>query len=179
VSSNLQNNTGLFIPTTNIWELDQLQSSDLSKDAIRELLVRLYQNVNNIAIALNLKDSGYYFQQEFINGQLLFVDPSQIAPNLNGRQIFRTVVNFGSLPNTTTTSVPHNIDVTQTFSFTRIYGVASDPVNFSYIPLPYSSTVAVANNIELYVDSNNVNITTGIDQSAYTISYVILEYVKE
>jgi hypothetical protein len=46
-----------------------------------------------------------------------------------------------------------------------------------YIPLPYASPTLV-NNIQLSVDATNVTITTGIDYSAYTVTYVILEYIK-
>lgn len=179
MSSNLLSNTGIFVPTTNIYEIEQLQQQGLDKELIRNILVHLYQDMSNIALALNLKDSGYYTLDEFLNGQLLFPNPNTNNPVFNGRQIFRTVVNFGTLPDTTTTSRAHNIDIQYTTSFTRIYGCASDPASFTYIPLPYVSTTSVANNIELSVDSTNVNITTGADQSAYTTTYVILEYVKE
>ncbi len=173
------NNIGLFVSTTNIWELDQLQGKDIDNKSIRELLVRLYQNINNIAITLNLKESAYYPLNEFINGQLFFTNPLEATSNYNGRQVFRTVVNFGALPNATTKSIPHNISTFTTFSFTRIYGCSTNPLTMNYIPIPYSSASAVANNIELSVDSTNVSITTGIDQTAYTTTYVILEYIKE
>lgn len=179
MSSNLQNNTGLFIPTTNIYEIDQLQEQGLDKELLRNIFVHLYQDMCNVALALNLKDSAYYTLNEFMNGQVLFSNLDSFGNNYQGRQVFRTVVNFGALPNTTTISLPHNIDISFGFSFTRIYGCSTDPVSQNYIPLPYVSASAVANNIELSVDSSNVVITTGIDQSAYTTTYVILEYVKE
>jgi hypothetical protein len=62
-----QNNVGLFIDTTQIWD-EYLQAAQENIDA-RELFLRLYQNINKIAIALNLKDSGIYSQTEFVNGQ--------------------------------------------------------------------------------------------------------------
>ncbi len=174
-----QNNTGLFVPTTNIYEIEDIQTKGLDKELIRNILIHLYQDMNNIAIALNLKDSAYYFDQEFMNGQVLFPNPNVINPNFAGRQIFRTVVNFGALPNTTIKSYPHNIEISNSTTFTRIYATASNSIDFTYLPIPYSSVTSVANNIEISVDSVNVNITTGIDQSAYTTTYVILEYVKE
>lgn len=173
------NNIGLFVPTTNIWELDELQTKEVDSQTIRELLVRLYQNINNISLVLNLKDSAYYPLEEFLNGQLLFPNPLEDNPNQNGRQVFRMVVNFGALPNTAVKSIAHNIDISNSFSFTRIYGCANNTLTMSYLPLPYTSSSAVANNIELSVDSTNVYITTGSNQSAYTTTYVILEYVKE
>lgn len=179
MSSNLQNNIGLFIPTTNIYEIDQIQEQGLSKELLKNIFVHLYQDINNIALSLNLKDTGYYFDNEFLNSQLLFPNPNSIQANYNGRNIFRSVINFGALPNTATASVAHNIDISNGFSFTRIYACSSNPNTMQYLPIPYASASAVANNIELSVDSNNVYITTGIDQSAYTTTYVVLEYVKE
>ena len=173
---NLQNNTGIFVPTTNVWELEALQEDKDITPALKELLVRLYQNINNLCNALNLKDSGYYIQNEFLNGQVLF--PTINASTSEGRQIFRAVVNFGALPNATTKSVAHGIGVTNGFSFTRIYATATNNVSMNFIPLPYASTTLI-NNIQLSVDRTNVTITTGIDYSSYTITYVVIEYVKQ
>lgn len=178
MDSRFQRRSGLFVPTTNIWDVDTLRDIDVTKPEFKELLIRLYQNINNICLTLNLKESGYYFTQEFVNGQVLFPNPAMIDQNLAGRQIFRMVVNFGTLPNATTTSQPHGIDVQDFFTFTRIYGTSTNPVDLTFIPLPYVSSSAVINNIELSADATNVYITTGIDQSAYTTTYIVLEYVK-
>jgi hypothetical protein len=174
-----QSNIGLFVPTTNIYEIEQIQEEGFDKERIKNILVHLYQDMCNVAIALNLKDSAYYPLEEFMNGQVYFPNGQTINPNYAGRQVFRKIINFGSLPNATTIAIPHNIQVFNSFSFTRIYGTATNPITMQYIPLPYSSASSVANNIELKVDSTNVYITTGANQSAYTITYVILEYLKE
>lgn len=165
--SDLQNNTGLYVESTDVFDIDLLTDLDVTEPAFKELLVRLYQNVNRIRLSLNLKDSAYYVENEFLNGQVFFQD----------QQAFRTLVNFGALPNATSKSIPHGINTTNTFSFTRIYGCATDQVTMQYIPLPYASPTAL-NNIQLDVDATNVTITTGIDYSAYTVTYVILEYIK-
>jgi len=173
-------NTGSFVPTNYIWDIAQLYQVEINSDGFKELMVRLYQNIGLIALVLNTKDSAYYNTSEFINGQLFFPNPANnsstsAAPDF--RQVYRTVVNFGALPNTGTTSVPHKITVTPKTTFTRIYGAASNTTGNSYLPLPYASSTA-ANNIELNVDATNVNITTGSNRSLYTITYVILEYLQ-
>jgi hypothetical protein len=176
MANNQLSNIGLFVPTTYIFDVTQLQSVDVNKPEFKELLVRLYQNINSICTALNLKDSGYYVQTEFMNSQLLFPNPSS-QPN-EYRQIFRTVVNFGALPNATSKSVAHNIDITSAYTFTRIYAAASNTTSLTYIPLPYVSTTT-SNNIELDVNATNVTITTAANYSAYNVCYVICEYVKQ
>ncbi len=176
---------GSFIETTSIWDdIQQIQSIDVNSPEFKDLLVRLYQNVNTIAVVLNTKDSGYYDNSdEFVNGQVFFPDPTltsatQIAPTF--RQVFRKIVNFGPLPNGTINPVktaPHGIDPNSSFTFTRIYGAASDTTALTYIPLPYVNIAG--NEIELDVDATNVIITTtAFDWSAYTFVYIVLEYLK-
>ncbi len=172
-------NVGLFVPTTNIWDVSELYQIDVKSPEFIELLVRLYQNLNRMSTALNLKDSGYYDILQFVNGQLFFPNPannSSTQANPAFRQVLRMVVNFGALPNTGTKSVAHTIPITKAYTFTRIYGAASDTTGLNYIPLPYASPVLV-NNIELRVDATNVTIITGSNRSNFNITYVILEYI--
>lgn len=175
----LQENAGLFVPTTNIWDVASLKDIDVTKPEFKELLIRLYQNINNITLALNLKDSAYYVQQEFVNGQAFFANPNTINFENNPRQVYRMVINCGSLPDTATINIAHNINPMSSYTFTRVYGCSSDQTSLSYLPLPYSSSISIADNIELNVDSTYVNITTGSDRSSYVTTYVILEYLKE
>ena len=171
---------GSFIPTTNIWDVSQVNNvKDISPE-LKELLVRLYQNLNRMSTTLNTKDSGFYATNEFTTGQLFFPNPANSSATTQGpvqRQTLRMVVNFGALPNAGTTSVAHNIPVTEGFTFTRIYGTASDTTGLTYIPIPYASNTA-GDNIELEVTSTNVVITTAANYSNYNVTYVVLEYLK-
>lgn len=171
---------GLFVPTTNVWDVSEIYSTDVTSPEFKELLVRLYQNLNNISLALNLKDSGYYTETEFVTGQAFFPNPSlssttPATPTF--RPTFRQVINFGSLPDDATTSVPHNIAITNNFTFTRIYGTANDTTGLEYIPLPYASDVE-EDIIQLNVDSTNVNITTAGNRTNFDTTYVVVEYIK-
>ena len=179
MASNFQNDTGLFIPTTYIFDVESIKDVDVTKPEFKELMVRLYQNINNMCLALNLKESGLYFLQEFVTGQVLFPNPNMINANQSGRQIFRTVLNFGALPNATTLSVPHNISVTPSTVYTNVYGVSTNPTSLLGIGIPYASTSAVIDNIEWAIDATNFYITTGIDYSAYTQTIITIEYVQE
>ena len=174
------NQYGAFVPTNLIWDIQNLQSVDITSPEFKELLVRLYQNVNNIALVLNIKDTGMYQLSEFVNGQLLFPNPTNTSATLAypaNRQILRKVFNFGALPNAGTKSVAHNIICTANTTFTRIYGAASDTSGKNYIPLPYASPTLV-NNIELNLDGTNINIITGSNRTNFNVTYVIVEYVQ-
>jgi len=172
---------GSFVPTTNVWDVTQIYEVDITSPEFKELLVRLYQNLNLMAIVLNNRDSGYYVQTEFLNGQLFFPNPA-LSPNTPTqatlRGVTRIVVNFGSLPNTGTKSVPHNATITNSTSITRIYGAASDQAGKNYIPLPYASPTA-ADNIELKADGTNVTVITGSDRTNFTVTYIVLEYLQQ
>lgn len=171
---------GSFIPSTNIWDTNELENLDVTKPEFRELLIRLYQNLNLMAQNVNLKDTGYYYPEEFVNGQKFFPNPTSNPTSglsQSGRQVFRTVVNFGTLPNNTTKSVAHNIPTNGILTTTRIYATATFPSASVFVPIPYASVFG--NNIELSVDATNVNITTNSDWTMYTITYIIVEYLKQ
>jgi hypothetical protein len=171
---------GVFVPSTYVWDVARLHEVSVTSPEFKELLVRLYQNINNISLALNIKDTGLYNVIEVVNGQIFFPNPalnSSTPQTPAFRQVYRTVVDFGALPNAATKSVTHGIQITPTTTFTRIYATASNLTGDTYIPIPYASPTA-ANSIEISVDATNVNITTAIDYSAYTICYVILEYLQ-
>jgi hypothetical protein len=172
-------NTGLFRPSTTALDVSRISEVEVTSPEFKELLVRLYQTVNNIDIDLNLKDSAMYFLEEFVSGQLWF-NPSDTDPN-NQRQAFRRVIDFGALPAAGSKSVAHGITISlpTTFVWTRIYGAATNPTTAQGLPIPYSSAAAVANNLELTVNDTVVTITTGgVDYSAFTKCVVVLEYVK-
>lgn len=171
---------GLYVPTTNIWDVDQLNDVDVNSPEFKELLIRLYQNINLICNVLNLKDSAYYDLNEFVTGQSYFPNPannSSTSTVATYRPVYRLVINFGALPNAGTKSVAHGLTINSGFTFTRIYGAASDTTGFNYIPLPYASPTLV-NNIELKVDSTNVTIITGSNRSNFNICYVVVEFMK-
>lgn len=165
-------NTGLYVQTTQVWELAQIANSkDISPD-LKELLVRLYQQINNIALALNQKDSALYLNQEFVNSQNYF---NLVSTNpLDLRPVFRIVINIGALA-AGVTNTAHGLTITNTWKFTRIYGAASNTATSNYYPLPFAG--AAGNNIELRVNAANVviNNNSGV---VFTDCYVVLEYLK-
>lgn len=133
--------------------------------------------LKKVADIINAKDNGFYNIVEQLNNQQYFTD----GDPQNFRPVYRKIINFGALPNSATTSVAHGISTTEDYKFTRIYGTATDPAASSInsaIPLPYTDPAALANGIELNIDSTNVNIKTAADYSSYTTCYVVLEYVK-
>lgn len=168
---------GSFVSTTFVLDVARLEDIDVQSPEFKELLVRLYQDLNRMLFALNRKISGNYGLSQFVTGSLWFPSTSSTSvTNVTYRPETRVVINFGALPNNTTKSVTHGINCNTGVSFTRIYGTATDPVNFKYIPLPYASATT-ANIIELKVDATNVTVITGSNRTAFTLTYIVLEFL--
>lgn len=179
-STNSLSNIGSFIGTTNIWDVAELYEVDVNSDQFKELLVRLYQNINNMALNLNVKDTGYYPLGEFMTGAVYFPNNSltpQSGTTPTFRQVYRTTVNFGALPNDTSKSVVHNIPIDQGFTATHIYGAATNTGATAMIPLPYASPTLDLN-IQVDVSATTITVTTGVDYSAYINAYFVIEYIK-
>ena len=165
-----QGDSGLYIATTTVY--DQINSANFS-DELKQILVVLYQNTNNIALALNQKESGIYDLHEFVNGQGWFVPPPGTPANMQLRPDYTKVLWITSFPPGTMT-VAHGIDITGQYTFTSITGVANDTVGFNYYPIGASGTgvdISVTANVNNVVLTNNTGIT-------FNATYVVLKFLK-
>lgn len=170
---------GQFVPTTQVWDVSDIYSMDVKSPEFKELIVRLYQNIGNVTQVINNKDTGIYNTAEFVCGQVYFPNPTPIADQPNDfRQVYRKVINFGGLPNAATKTVAHNIINADGFSVTRIYGASTDPTHRLYIPLPFIS--CKLGTIALWATSTDIVVDCcAFDGTDYTITYVIVEYLKQ
>lgn len=178
----MPNNTpsfGSFVPTSNVWDVSQIYEVDVNSPEFKELLVRLYQNINNIVISLNTKTTGYYPLSQFINGNLFFPNPaltSASSTTSNYRQSYIQAFNFGALPNTGAKTLAHNIFITPGVTFIRSYAESSDTTGFNYLQIPYASANGI-DNIQLDVDAINITITTASNRTNFDTTYVVLEWI--
>ena len=183
MANSQMDNVGLFLPTTYEFDVAQLQDVNVNTPEFKELLVRLYGNVNEIVSALNLKETGKYTLTEFVTGKTWY----PISNPMVERPAFRIVVPFGALVNNACKQVPHGITVTPTFRIKIIDCVANRPQNlpgtpFSAVPIPYVSTTNPPEGVEIFIGGVNITIcTTSIvtDWTQYTDVDVILEYTKQ
>lgn len=170
---------GSYVPTTNIWDIGDIEDIEINSPEFKELLVRLYQNVNLISTVLNTKSSGYYINEQFVSGKLFF-NPAISALNVDAnddeqlRPGYIMTVNTGPL-GAGVTATNHNIPVTNTFKWMFIYGAATDTGTLVGYPLPFAG--ATGNNIEVTVTATQVviNNNSGV---TFTNSQVTLEYCK-
>jgi len=90
-------NTGSYVQTTQVWDVSDITNiKDINSD-LRDLLVRLHQQINNIALVLNGKTSGLFLtNQEFVTGDQYFDQTS--TNQLLLRAVFRRVYYITALP---------------------------------------------------------------------------------
>ena len=94
---------------------------------------------------------------------------------IDGKRIYRKVINFGTLPNSTIKSVLHNIASLDTFTcFKGSVVKASDKTTLAF---PYINIGTLTYGIAWVVDSATIQCTTGIDRTSYS-AQVVLEYTK-
>ncbi len=169
-----QIDTGSFVPTTNIWDVGNIYEVKVDSPEFKELLVRLYQNINNIALVLNTKCSGYYINEQFVSSKLFFNPNAESNDALQLRPGFIKTIDTGAL-GAGVTSINHDIAVTNTFKWMFIYGAATNTGTLVGYPLPFAG--AAGNNIEVRVTATQVviNNTSGV---TFTDSQVTLEYCK-
>ncbi len=181
-ADNLLQYLGEYVPSTEIWQvIEELSKANPGSDQFKELIVRLALIINRINLAVNTKETAIYDNlNEFVTSVTFPPDPtlsSQTAQTPEQRAGLRKLIIFGALPNAGTKSVAHGIPCTIATAVIRTYGGATNP-GVAYIPLPFVSAVDVAHNIQVDWDTTNVNVTTGANYSAYTVSYIILEYLQ-
>jgi hypothetical protein len=135
------------------------------------------QRERSTADVVNIKENATYITAEQQTAQNWFAASGNPISVTRGG--FRMVINFGALPNAATKSVPHNIPITSQYSATLVLGAATNPTatgtNPIWIPVP---RVDATDPVALSVTSTNVVITTVTNLSAFTICYIVLEYLK-
>jgi hypothetical protein len=165
--------SGNFIPST--FDITALDTSS------QEFKIRLYQLFNSLAIAINQKESGLYQGVETINNQLFPANPaldSSTPQAPQQRPAFRKVIDFGALPDTSEKPVAHGIDFNAASTMTHLYATTTNPTTSNYRPIPFVSDDATEL-IMLRADGTNVYIKTFKNQTAFTRTFVILEYIKQ
>lgn len=142
----------------------------------------LVEHLKKISQAVNVREIGFFLEEELLSGGQFIPSASTLGANSADsnqfRGIFRKVVDCGSLPNTGTKTVPHGITVDANFTLLHIYGAASRPSTLTYIPLPFSSNTP-GQPVELVMNATDIIITTSVDLSLYTRTFVTIEYIKE
>lgn len=159
-------------------EVFYLPEYDVIPDQWSEAKGFLVEALTFMADSINAKEIGWYYDTITDTGKK-FIPVTNEATSNQWRTVFRKVIDTGALPDTTTTNTAHGITIDDDFSLIDLYGGATKPASaYASVPLPFASGT-LADNISVDVDATNINITTSKDYSAYTRSYVVIEYMQE
>src|ERR1051325_2515542 len=137
----------------------------------QELRMQLTRRDTQLSIALNTKENGVFETVEVQNGQRWFAATADI--NLK-RFAFRKVFSFGAIAAGGTLVINHGL--TNVSIFVHIYGTCITDV-VDYRPIPYSSVIAVTDQIEVKVTATQIIIDNGATAPNITSGIIVLEYL--
>jgi len=164
-----------LLSTTEIYDVSEISSMDVKSKEFKELIIRLVMNANKQNLAINSKNTGIRDVLETVTGQTF---PPAVGRTTQRAGYSICFFDFGALPNAAPKSLAHGLTVNADFMITNYWGVSADLVTNTYLKLPYSSAV-LANNIELNVTGANIVVTPGSDRTAFTKTYIFIEYLKD
>jgi len=164
-----------LLSTSYIYDVSEISSMDVKSKEFKELIIRLVMNANKQNIAINGKDTGIYDVLETVTGQTFPPVAGRTGQRAGYRMCF---FDFGALPNTAVKTLAHGLTLNTALMVTNLWGMAADPLTNTYLKLPYASPV-LANNIELNITGANIVVTTGSDRTAFTKTYIFIEYLKD
>lgn len=142
----------------------------------------MVEQFKKISTAVNIREIGWFIDEEVLSGKAFIPGLNNVlggATSQQFRQVFRKVVDFGTLPNAGTKSVPHGITVDNNFTLTFLGAYATDPISLTSFPIPYCDPLALASGVALTLSATTVNITTGIDRTNFTRCFITIEYMQE
>lgn len=121
--------------------------------------------------------TSYTPYKNFENEEVYSTNEIRIGTWINGKPIYRKVIDCGSLPNNTTKQIAHNIsNIERTIKCT-----GSAQYGTYFLDLPYmaisNGSISGSNSIGITADTTNVNIITGSNRTSWS-AYAILEYTK-
>ena len=96
----------------------------------------------------------------------------RIGTWIDGKPLYRKVINLGTLPDDSTKAVAHSIQNLK--RIVKLEGFAGSSLNKGGITLPH----ATSNPIALYADDTNVSVKTTSDATGYTQAHAFVYYTK-
>lgn len=161
---------GSLLPTTQIWDVSQIYDLKDESEQMKELLVRMYQNLSLMSNVINSKETGFYYKQEVMTSAVYTSPTSNQQQDL--RAEFSKCIFGGALPATK----EHGITIDTAFKLVDIYGAASDSINSLYYPFCFAQSGGT-NNLNAYINGADVVINngTGVTFDSYVI---VIKFLK-
>ena len=117
-----------------------------------------------------------YFMKNTYNADNMYsTDEMIVGKWIDGKPLYRKTIDCGALPNATTKLIAHNIE--NIGEIVKISGTATNPSADLTMVLPHSSTTA-GSQVMAACTSTSIQISSSINLTAYSKSYVTIEYTK-
>lgn len=137
------------------------------EDDPQQLSVEINRSYVDIASKVNERTIGVFpTSRPVINGEAWFLTKNQKQQGL--RQAY---------PITSTTAIPHGINISNIERFVRCWGEFTDGTN--WYGLLNASNVAIPGQISFYLTPTNITFVIGAGAPALTKGTVILEWISE
>lgn len=104
------------------------------------------------------------------------IEEQVVGTWIDGKTIYRKVIDLGSLPNATSKRINHNISNLK--DVISLNGFAKDSSTF--LPIPYISSFTGYDQYQIgfdYTNATTIGVTTGINRTSFT-GFAIIEYTK-
>lgn len=101
------------------------------------------------------------------------LEEREIGVWIDGKPLYEKTIDFGALPNSTTKNVAHN--VANLDEIVKLSGAMYNSNEF--YDLPFLSLASLTGCAQLFADSQNVSISTGVNRSEYN-GVVFIQYTK-
>lgn len=120
----------------------------------------------------NLIDETNIDLETVVNDCVYSTAEKKIGKWIDGKPIYRKMIDLGNLPNAATKNVAHGLTIANV-NIVHFYGIAKS--GNIYLSLPHCSIDNT--NDAIFINSKNITIQTGSNRSGYT-GYCVLEYTK-
>lgn len=137
-------------------------------EEIHQLSVQVSKMYIDIAQTVNARTIGEFpTNRSAVNGENWFFTNQR-------QQGFRQIYPFSAAG-----SIPHNLNTTGIYTFTKIYGTFFSSATNTWYPLPYVDTSNATNQINVIVNANDIVITAGGGTPpSITSGVVVLEWIS-
>lgn len=123
---------------------------------------------------LSIRNSNGVFQEVEIDKKDNYSTAEQVIGTwIDGKPLYRKVINIGTLPNTASATIAHKISYVDKIRTNGSFAIASSGYS---VPVP-NVTASTTGHIAINVDRTNIYVTTNSNRSDLT-GYIVLEYTK-
>lgn len=154
---------------------NSINASELSGQSVSVKNAGSYFEVETLNSYSSSKVMGY--SANYVNGLNTYsTTETRIGVWIDGKPIYRKVIDCGGLTNATTKNVNHGISNMDTV--TNFMLIAKNPTANTWIPIPYTNKSNATYQVDVYISNTQFVISCGDNKTAYTLSKAIIEYTK-